>query len=438
MFVAPMKAAAIEQLPTDTDRWIMQPKLDGWRVIAGVSDRGTAWLETSSGSRIETVPYITDALMMAFPPNTILDGEILDEHALVERSWNRTQTILSRNAVHRPTADDPPLTFVAFDCLISVEQDLRPDSLADRLKELTGLFADAKRIYPDFVSVEAAGDGPWAPLRLLEVLPCKQELLDELLAQGYEGVVVKDVRTRYVPGGRSGEWRKLKPDHEIEAVCTGTYEPTAGSKYDGNSVGGITFRVEHPDGKVYNGRCAGMDDRLRADLYEHPERYEGRVVEITHKGVGKDGALRHPQLKRFRDPADKTQATSDMTVDEYVEHIQGATPVDATTNVTARVGTPDPLAALAAQLATGAAKPATAAKRRATARADIVEHGSGVRGRRVMRNYRAMKDKLYSVYLELKAGPGHDAYDRCVQRGSGDPRADLAECERLLRERGEL
>ena len=408
MFVAPMKAAAIERLPADTDRWIMQPKLDGWRVIAGVSDQGTAWLETSTGNRIDSVPYITDALMMAFPPNTILDGEILDEHALTERSWNRTQTILSRDAIHRPTAEDPPLTFAVFDVLVSVGQDLRPDSLADRFKQLALLFAEAKLTYPDYVSVEAAGDGrPWAPIRLLEVLPCEQSHLDRLLAEGYEGVVVKDVRTRYVPGGRSGEWRKLKPDHEIEAVCTGTYDATAGSKYDGVAVGGITFRVEHEDGRAYNGRAAGMTDALRIDLYENPDRYEGRVVELTHKGVTADGALRHPQLRRFRDAKDKATPVA-------------PSPVDVVTKVKTRAGTRQP------------------PKRQAVPRGQVVTHGSGVRGKRVMRNYQAMKGKLMSVYQELQAGPGHEAFDRCIDRGSGDPRADLAECERLLKERGEL
>ncbi len=87
MFVAPMKAAAIERLPADTDRYVMQAKLDGWRVIAGVSAEGTAWLESSTGKRITSVPYITAALAVAFPPNTVLDGEILDEHATAERSW---------------------------------------------------------------------------------------------------------------------------------------------------------------------------------------------------------------------------------------------------------------------------------------------------------------------------------------------------------------
>jgi ATP-dependent DNA ligase len=450
MFVTPMKAAAIERLPADTDRWIMQPKLDGWRVIAGVSHDGTAWLETSTGNRIHSVPYINQALEQAFPPNTVLDGEISDEHATRTRSWNRTQTILSRDAVHRPSADDLPLTFAAFDCLIREGQDLMPDSLAERLQALVELFVMGKTLQPDLCQVDPVTGGIWAPLRMLEVLPVDQAQLDRLLGEGYEGVVVKDVTTRYVQGGRSGEWRKLKPDHEIEGLCTGTYEPTRGSKYDGIAVGGITFRITHEDGRSYDGRCAGMTDALRQDLYLHPERYEGRVVEITHKGVTADGALRHPQLRRFRDPADKSTPVAPTPVDvttkvttkkrvgtrkrtatEAITHADGSVTIQS-----ADPNTGNALAEVAAKLAAGTRTPP--AKRQAVPRGQIVEHGSGTRGPRVMRNYRAMKDKLRSVYEELKAGPGHEAYDRCVERGSGDPRADLAECERLLRDRGLL
>jgi ATP-dependent DNA ligase len=437
MFVDPMKAAAITRLPSDAERYILQPKIDGWRVIAGVSDAGTAWLESSTGKRIESVPYITQALAQVFPPNTVLDGEISDEHATKTRSWNRTQTILSRYAVHRPTPQDLPLTFAAFDLLIAEGRDLMADRLADRLLELQRLFIEGGSLAPGLCQVDPDTGGIWAPLRMVEVLPCAQPELDRLLAEGYEGVVVKDVTTRYVQGGRRGEWLKLKPDQEIEGVCTGTYEPTAGSKYDGVAVGGIRFRVEHPDGRVYEGRAAGMDDALRMDLYEHPERYTGRVVEITHKGVTADGALRHPQLRRFRDPADKPVAhVADEAHALPPEAVEAPVPPDETPA--------DPLAAIASALAQGTAAPRRRStrppgKRQAVQHHQLVESDAqpGTMRRRVGRNYAAMKDeKLVRVYQELRAGPGHDAYERCVNRGSGDPRADIAEVEALMTSRG--
>lgn len=52
------------------------------------------------------------------------------------------------------------------------------------------------------------------------------------------------------------------------------------------------------------------------------------------------------------------------------------------------------------------------------------------------RNYKQMKDdKLRSCEVELAAGEG-DAWDRCMNGGSGDPDADLELVTRLLQERG--
>jgi hypothetical protein len=52
------------------------------------------------------------------------------------------------------------------------------------------------------------------------------------------------------------------------------------------------------------------------------------------------------------------------------------------------------------------------------------------------RNYEAMGDtKLKRCVAELKAGEG-DAYDRCLERGSGDPAGDLTEALRAANQRG--
>ena len=128
-----------------------------------------------------------------------------------------------------------------------------------------------------------------------------------------------------------------------------------------------------------------MDDRLRRALYrdqfieQYPARseYVGRVVELTHKGVTKDGALRHPQYRRFRDAIDKP--------------------------------TPRPQRVAPATVSAG--------------------------GRQ--RNYAAMgDDKLQLCRAQLLSGG--EAYERCLNGGSGDLARDVATVEALLAERGLL
>lgn len=373
MLRQPMFAAKSQNVPTGPN-WLMEPKYDGWRVIASTIDK--VRLETRTGNAITQIPYIANALAARLPKDTIIDGEVVALRS--DHQWNRTQEILSTTRggyQHQPTADDPPLTYVVFDVLQIDGEDIRQLPLVERKARLINLLP---------------GLGPDDVLMHSPVQQASEEGLDQLVAEGFEGVVVKAVLSTYVCGGRRHGWVKVKPEEEIEAVCTGTYPAEPGSKYaplvagkpQPWAVGGICFRVEHQDGRVYEGRAAGMTDRLRSELHEHPERFTGLVVELIHWGVQDSGALRHPNFRRFRSPADK-----------------------------------------AAPAATGkASRP----------RAQVV---SPPAGNRRMRNYAQMGDaKLMAAIASLRAGEG-EAYEKCMSIGSGEPARDLEVAERVAREK---
>ncbi len=296
----PMLAKKLSRIP-EGEGWSMEPKLDGWRLLAGLLDGVVMW--TRQGNHVTQVPYIRDAIAAHFPTGTILDGEIVDLRSGSERQWNRTQSILGKTKggyEHTPTAQDPPLTYVLFDVLCLGSSDVRNRPLADRRALLQEHCA----------GIEQSSDGQ---LLLVPVQQPSDAGLKALVDHGFEGVVVKRIDSPYVCGSRNGAWGKIKPYAEIEALCTGVYDAEPGSHYapviDGKTrpwaVGGICFQVSHEDGRVYDGRAAGMNDALRRRLYEEPEEFIGLVVDLAHWGVGEKGALRHPNLKRFRSPADK-------------------------------------------------------------------------------------------------------------------------------------
>jgi ATP-dependent DNA ligase len=115
MFIKPMLAATIDVVPEDGTEWIVERKYDGWRAIAGSASSGEGvWVETRTGKRISSVPYLNDALQAWLPAGTVVDGEVVDLSP-GRRQWNRVQTILSRTARnyrHVPTLEDPALTYV--------------------------------------------------------------------------------------------------------------------------------------------------------------------------------------------------------------------------------------------------------------------------------------------------------------------------------------
>jgi ATP-dependent DNA ligase len=293
-----MLAKKMSRLPA-REGWWMEPKFDGWRIMSGLDDGVLMW--TRTGAHVAQVPYIAEAIAGHFPPGTILDGEIVDLRS--DRQWNRTQSILSRTRgdfKHRPSESDPPLTYVLFDVLCLAGTDMRHLPLAERRRELED-------------RCEGITQASGGTVELIPTQPPSEEGLDALLSYGFEGVVVKRGDSRYLCGSRNGGWGKIKPFAEIEAVCTGTYPAEPGSHYapiiEGKprpwAVGGIRFRVQHDDGRTFNGRAAGMNDAVRRALHESPADYLGRLVELTHWGVTDTGALRHPQVRRFRALADK-------------------------------------------------------------------------------------------------------------------------------------
>lgn len=371
MFLDPMLAEPIDVLPDGSD-FVMEPKYDGWRTIAAVTRTGGS-LYTRTGNPITSVPYLVRDLVAAFPAGTVIDGEIVD--LATDRQWNRVQALCSRDEVHHPTPASPALTLVVFDILQLAGEDLKHLPLLERKAHLQAAW--------DAGTVDAFDD---FTLQLVVHEPVSADRVDELLASGFEGVVVKDVTSRYLPGARNGGWHKLKPQTGIDAICTGTF---AGTGRLAGLAGGLTFRLA----SGHEGRVGtGFSDEQRREITTHPERYVGCEIELLHHGVGEQGALRNPVFDRVRSEKE--------------------------TRTPARVGgRPTP----AARPAPRRARPQTTSS---------VSSGGGWK-----RNYAQMGDeKLTTALDQLRAGAG-DAHQRCLSRG-GDPAEHLERAEAAARDRG--
>lgn len=303
--VRPMKAKKTEAPPAEGENLVAERKLDGWRCLAhqcGMSEVGAVHLSlielrTSTGKAITSMPYIEDALR-ALPRETVLDGELVNLAGGPE--WNGVQSLASRDAAHVPSAESPALTFVVFDVLEVEGTDLRGCPLMERKRILSHLL-HAYGIIPA-ESGALPLEEQTGVVRLIQMFPSTPGAFDAIVAAGGEGIVVKDVNSTYLEGGRKG-WTKHKGMQEVDAACTGTF-PGKG-RLEGWGVGGITFSVRHDDGTVFDGQCAGMSDDLRRAFHDDRSLCEGMVVELRHWGVMEGGALRFPQLRRVRDPKDK-------------------------------------------------------------------------------------------------------------------------------------
>lgn len=116
-----------------------------------------------------------------------------------------------------------------------------------------------------------------------------------VLALGYEGVVVKPMEYEYV-NKRSFDWMKLKAINTVDARIVDIFEGTG--KYS-SSAGGVIIQM--PDSEVLVRVGSGFSDEQRDHIYADPDNFIGRMIEVKYHEVTPDGSLRHPRFYRWRD-----------------------------------------------------------------------------------------------------------------------------------------
>jgi ATP-dependent DNA ligase len=367
-----MLCRTLDVVPDD-ERYLSSEKLDGWRALAAVVADGVA-LRSREGHPVTAVPYINEALQALAPVGTILDGELVDRAR--PRQLRRTKSILVSPDAHVWTPADPPVTYAVFDLLFLAGRDLRDRPLHERLQLLAALFdSDTARA----LTTLPAG----APLLLhVEHRPSTATFVEEVLGRGEEGVMLKLRDSLYVHGSRTAGWWRYKPQETLDAECTGV------ARANGRTAGPISSLTFRLDGGAGGHVSSGLSEAERAHITAHPDEYVGHVIELAHHGVEASGALRHPVYRGVRDPRDKA--------------------------------------------------PTPRSSRKTTRRApsETVMASVAAGGKRKQRNYEAMGDaKLRASINSLRAKEG-DAYERCLERGSGDPAADLTAALKAADKRG--
>lgn len=199
---APMSAVTGE-LPPDDGLWAFEPKWDGMRCLAGI-DHGSLRARSrtdkdlvASFPELETITSICDV--------AVLDGELvaLDEDG--RPSFGRLQQrlgVLGERAVQRSA--EVAVIYVIFDLLRLGELDVTSLPYEQRRRLLTELVDPGPTWQ---VSPSHVGDG--------------EAWLAAAREQRIEGIMAKRLASRYQPGRRSADWRKIKIRHAQEFVVCG-------------------------------------------------------------------------------------------------------------------------------------------------------------------------------------------------------------------------
>ncbi len=313
--VQPMMAC-LGKLPSKESDFAFELKWDGVRALAHC-ETGRIRLESRNLRDITSqYPEVTRGLREAMGSReALLDGEVVAFDDIGRPDFQRLQRRMhlgSESAVRRRMADTP-VTFMVFDVLYAEGHPLLELPYLDRRKVLEALELKDPAIQ---VPANHVGDG--------------RSLLDLTRERDLEGLVAKRLDSRYVSGGRSKAWIKVKNVRTAELVIGG-WLPGQGGR--ANTLGALAVGYhEKPgdEGLRYAGRVGtGFTETTLSDLMRilEPLRttsspFTGRkppkeaifvepslVATVEFREWTQAATLRAPSFKGLRDDIDPAEVT---------------------------------------------------------------------------------------------------------------------------------
>jgi bifunctional non-homologous end joining protein LigD len=246
----PPQLALEATAPPNTDDWIHELKLDGYRIQARKSGKHVQLLTRKGIDWTHRMPDIAKAVAALPVHDCTLDGEV------VVLSTDGTSSFALLQASFQ-NAETHPLTYFVFDLLHLDGHDPRDLTLRERKELLAPLLP------PNSDTDE--------PVRYSEDIPGNgEEVFKQACALHAEGIISKRASAPY-RSSRSGDWLKSKCLHEQELVIAGFTLSSEGPDRVGALLLGYYPPVKRgpktPRHLIYAGRTGtGFTQKVRRDL----------------------------------------------------------------------------------------------------------------------------------------------------------------------------
>ncbi|HXZ78557.1 MAG TPA: ATP-dependent DNA ligase [Terriglobales bacterium] len=328
---------------------VVEDKYDGIRAQAHVSDHVRLYSRTL-GEITNSFPELNQPLA-SFPDGLILDGEVLAWQAGPDGGrplpFSQLQQRLGRKKVSAALMRQVPVAYVVFDVLYADGELLIDRPLRERAHVLDRIFAEACRnprlrigmhsreaqgqlmfgseensrgVSEDDVIATAQTQVLRAPATTADSSAHLEELFEQAMERGNEGLMIKDIESAYTPGRRGRSWLKLKRELATLDVVVTAVEFGHGKR--AGVLSDYTFAVRAADeddtllnvGKAYSGLTDAEITGLTQWFLEHTVRDEGFrrqvepkiVIEVAFNAVmvsdrhNSGYALRFPRIVRLR------------------------------------------------------------------------------------------------------------------------------------------
>ena len=314
--IGPMLAQTAGDIPGALERVApayLEWKLDGARIQAHRDGDEIAIFTRNLADITARVPEVVSVLRALNVSTVVLDGEAISlrEDGRPEPFQVTMSRFGTKTAKHAT-----PLNALYFDCLHVDGDDLIDRPAHERLAVLDARLPAAS-IVPRIETSDLAA---------------AQAFLDDALARGHEGVMVKSLAAPYEAGRRGAGWLKVKPAHTLDLVVLAA-EWGHGRRTGRLSNLHLGARDPASGGFVMLGKTfKGMTDEMLAWQTEHLLELETArdghvvhvrpelVVEVAFDGVQASSrypggvALRFARVKGYRPDKSVSEADTIDTV----------------------------------------------------------------------------------------------------------------------------
>jgi bifunctional non-homologous end joining protein LigD len=217
--------------PFDDEDWWFEVKWDGYRAIVG-SSQGKVRARSRRG--LDLLGRFPELAGIDIPDGVVVDGEVVAFDQNGRPSFSALQ-------------EGTAVNLVVFDVLFRGE-DLTNRSYVERREILDHLQLPSPIVVPEPTPANGIG------------------LYEAVGAQGLEGIVGKRGESRYYPGRRSPDWRKISVRHRLRAVVGG-YLQGEGSR--ASTFGSVLVGLHTGEGLHWVGAVgSGFDEGSLAAFSE--------------------------------------------------------------------------------------------------------------------------------------------------------------------------
>jgi ATP-dependent DNA ligase len=251
-----------------------QPKLDGVRMLVGKQLDGKKVVMSRTGKEMRNMEHVTDEIFDRLDDGEFIDGENFTFDMSFEDITGICRTMITNTEKHKKSKE---IQFHAFDTFHLERTDVPFCERYERLVKLTKGLKNTRLVKTELVKSK-------------DLIPGK---LSDYLAEGYEGLMIRNANGTYKLDSRSNDLLKAKQ------FVTEEYTIVGFSEADGRDIGTVVWVCESKNG-TFHVRPRGTLEYRKA-CFDNGEYYVGKKLTVQYQNLTENGMPRFPVGIAIRD-----------------------------------------------------------------------------------------------------------------------------------------